>query len=648
MTWPSVRRKTRLTIVVAMTGALLPTAPAVAANVLQKERTIATTPFVNSDVQMKDGEGMAYVNPNDTLWLADDNGKKIYEMARASGVLLSSIPASVFAQARRFGRSELAGLQYTKDMEALAYDSLNDHLYLYSAACCPNPPAAFRLTRSTPTSSFTVESFQPIPVAIDPTGGAFHPTEGVIYLATGKSDIARYDYETNTVGPAVPMEQRGGIIYGLGFTPDGTKLWVVTSKNEVYRLDWATKRVDTDYVFDLLALSDPIRDARAVELIDGKLYILDGDDNRSKGDPLRYAVSVFRVVPTPTTPAAPTNLVAAVNSDLSVSLTWVDNAGNEDGFTVERCEGAGCSHFLPIQTLGQNVMAYRDQGLSLGLSYSYRVQAFNDVGGSAYSNAETVTVGPPPAPTALTVTGVGINSIDLAWLDTSDNESGFTIERCQGTASSCVGGAWITLDPSPALGPDTQSFSDSGLAADTSYSYRVRAHNAYGPSEAAGPVTGKTLAEEVNLLANPGFELDVDGNKRPDSWGTESAKFTRSNEVVRSGSYAGKFSAIDDPNGKVTSQSVAVDAGTTYTFDGCVNIPSTTVNMTFTFEVKWKKATGAGMNTVVVGTYTETDAWRCVSGTMVAPAQAAQADVRMNVSPGTYTIYVDDLAFSVQ
>ena len=66
--------------------------------------------------------------------------------------------------------------------------------------------------------------------------------------------------------------------------------------------------------------------------------------------------------------------------------------------------------------------------------------------------------------------------IDLTWTDASDNEDGFQIERCE--TAGCTAFA-----PAGQVGPNVTTFSDSGLAAGTTYDYRVRAFNTGGPSE---------------------------------------------------------------------------------------------------------------------------------------------------------------------
>jgi hypothetical protein len=58
-------------------------------------------------------------------------------------------------------------------------------------------------------------------------------------------------------------------------------------------VDWGTKTLVPGWTFTLTSFG--IRDSRAVEMINGQFYILDGYDGRAKGDPLRHALYVFNV-----------------------------------------------------------------------------------------------------------------------------------------------------------------------------------------------------------------------------------------------------------------------------------------------------------------------------------------------------------------
>src|SRR5439155_1510981 len=100
--------------------------------------------------------------------------------------------------------------------------------------------------------------------------------------------------------------------------------------------------------------------------------------------------------------APPTHPAATAVSSRQIDLAWTDNATNEDGFRIERCQGVGCTTFTEITTVGANVTTYQNTALTLDISYSYRVRAYNAAGTSSYSNTATATTMPPAAPTTLT------------------------------------------------------------------------------------------------------------------------------------------------------------------------------------------------------------------------------------------------------
>jgi predicted phage tail protein len=92
-----------------------------------------------------------------------------------------------------------------------------------------------------------------------------------------------------------------------------------------------------------------------------------------------------------TAPAAPTGLVATATaaSSSAITITWVDQANNEDGFKIERKTGTGS--FTQIATVGPNITTFANSGLASATNYTYRVRAYNTVGNSAYSNTASAT-----------------------------------------------------------------------------------------------------------------------------------------------------------------------------------------------------------------------------------------------------------------
>ena len=84
-------------------------------------------------------------------------------------------------------------------------------------------------------------------------------------------------------------------------------------------------------------------------------------------------------------PIAPSNLKATSLSITEISLTWIDNSTNEDGFKIERKDGT--SDFRVIATIGIDKTEYKDSLLTPYLQYVYRAYAFNTLGKSlTYSN----------------------------------------------------------------------------------------------------------------------------------------------------------------------------------------------------------------------------------------------------------------------
>jgi YVTN family beta-propeller protein len=113
----------------------------------------------------------------------------------------------------------------------------------------------------------------------------------------------------------------------------------------------------------------------------------------------------------------------------------------------------------------------------------------------------------PEAPTDLVVNSVSDDQIDLSWKDNSSNESGFKIERKEGSKGTFTQIATVSVN--------VTFFNDTGLTSYTTYTYRVRAFNDAGNSRysnetkgtpvpticfIATAVYGSSMTEEVKVL----------------------------------------------------------------------------------------------------------------------------------------------------
>ena len=75
----------------------------------------------------------------------------------------------------------------------------------------------------------------------------------------------------------------------------------------------------------------------------------------------------------------------------TITLAWADNSTNENGFGIERKTGTNGT-FARIAKVAANVTSYSDSSVVAGNTYCYRVNAFNTVGASGYTNEACKTM----------------------------------------------------------------------------------------------------------------------------------------------------------------------------------------------------------------------------------------------------------------
>lgn len=185
----------------------------------------------------------------------------------------------------------------------------------------------------------------------------------------------------------------------------------------------------------------------------------------------------------------PTGLSATATAPTQISLSWVDNATGEDGYKIERKEANGS--YSQIASISANATSYTDSGIKDGTSYTYRVRAFNNIpADSLYSN-ESTAISPLQPPTNLVATAVSPSQINLSWVDNSQTENSYKIER------KAIGG--VDFIQVAEVGPNVTTFANTGLNANTTYVYRVRAFN-----PAAGNSTYSNIADATTLQGATG------------------------------------------------------------------------------------------------------------------------------------------------
>lgn len=196
-------------------------------------------------------------------------------------------------------------------------------------------------------------------------------------------------------------------------------------------------------------------------------------------------------------PIPPSGLALTVNSSASITVRWTDNSTNESSFRIERTTSTGV---LTVINPAANTESYTDTGLSASTTYTYKVAAVNSAGMSAFTapvSATTPAVASVAAPTNLIATALSSTSIRLNWADNSNNETGFNIER-----STSASGVFTQI---AVVAPGIVTYTDTGLTAETTYFYRVRASNISIPafSNYSNTDSETTMTAAVPVLTGP-------------------------------------------------------------------------------------------------------------------------------------------------
>jgi chitodextrinase len=199
------------------------------------------------------------------------------------------------------------------------------------------------------------------------------------------------------------------------------------------------------------------------------------------------------VAPDTSPPSVPTGLQTTTTSFSAMTLAW---AASTDDVGIYGYE---------VQQDGKSLDLVRDattldvSGLALGTTYTFKVRARDSAGNwsdwSSPLSAILTDSTPPSAPAVLNYADKTATSVTLIWTVASDNigVTGYSIYR---------GGTLIGSTSDLA-------FADSGLTANTAYSYTVKAFDAAGNVSGASPSLSVTTTQD--------FSTDADGDGIPDS-----------------------------------------------------------------------------------------------------------------------------------
>ena len=268
-------------VLVAMGG----TAHAVTSNPPNPQLTFAGTqtshPFPGAPGTASDIEGLGYVPSDTSMWVADDNADRVWEINPSTGAYRSQLKGGSGGTDFLAATNESSGvtcgatvdptyfaadgvtpidtaalecLSRTDDFESVVYDPSGDVLYVTSGNCCngglptvyryvdddnnpvtppvlqptsyPFNPTVWKLTRV--GGHFKPTSWQALPEGEDPTAAGWRPGTGMYY---GKNGYLRtYDFATNAIGSKITSGLPSDIV-GVDFTDASTAFITTASKD---------------------------------------------------------------------------------------------------------------------------------------------------------------------------------------------------------------------------------------------------------------------------------------------------------------------------------------------------------------------------------------------------------------------------------
>jgi len=245
--------------------------------------------------------------------------------------------------------------------------------------------------------------------------------------------------------------------------------------------------------------------------------------------------SATTLPPPPSAPTLKSPASASTVSSLTPRLEWNVSSGAVS-YGVQVSTSSSFASLLVNKTGITNL--YYDIApviLKWNTTCYWRVNARDSFGStstwSSYWYFKTA-VGPPPnTPSDLIATPISSSQLNLTWQDNSSDETGFKIERKTGTGS---------YSQIATVGANVTSYSNSGLSANITYYYRVRAYNAAGNSAYSNEASATTLPPPppAPTLKSPASASTVSSLTPRLEWNASSGAVSYGIQISTSSSFA--------------------------------------------------------------------------------------------------------------
>jgi hypothetical protein len=286
------------------------------------------------------------------------------------------------------------------------------------------------------------------------------------YNSAGQS--ANSNTATAVTIPANPSASNPSTITQTSFTAS----WLTSTGASVYYIDVSTASDFSSFVSGYQNLNTGNNTSASISgLSAGTTYYYRVRSSNASG-----TSGNSNTITTITIPDSPTLSPASSITQTSFSANWSAVAG-VTGYRIDVSEFSDFSTLLTNysnQDVG-NVITRSVSGLNGGLTYYYRIRAYNSSGTSGNSSSLSVTM-VPPEPTAIPATLTTQSSFVANW----NAAVGAQSYRLDVATSSGFGADIISGYNDLSVSGNSQSV--AGLSANTTYYYRVQAVNANGTS----------------------------------------------------------------------------------------------------------------------------------------------------------------------
>ncbi|TRX48570.1 hypothetical protein FNH22_28665 [Fulvivirga sp. M361] len=182
-----------------------------------------------------------------------------------------------------------------------------------------------------------------------------------------------------------------------------------------------------------------------------------------------------------------------------ITLSW-QNIFNKAGYTLQRSVDG--NNYTTIATLSPSQTSFNDTALDSDTEYYYRLMIPRTEGTRQIDIVSGTT---PNIPTGLSAAVNGAIEIELRWVDDSNTEDGYVIER---SLPDEDGFEIIASIPA-----NSESYVDKSLNSETTYDYRISTFNARGTSPVSKLASATTRARSLYFV-----DKDATGRNNGKSW----------------------------------------------------------------------------------------------------------------------------------